>query len=229
MQRLDPHKGTVDMSQEASEDGLLLRRCRDRLATHIESRTGVKVEPAEVRLTTKQSHAYTWMYTTEVAHLFSEDLENHETEAYQKLCIEVGRSFYAVSFTKSNLAGSQLRSGSPPPFCVPTFNVDAMESGEVTERVALLSHQLSMMETSAAYDAITRVQLQENIATLEYENERLAQEARQQREDAVYHRDFFYRLLEATDQLNLTIGDIHQDYIRTVNVSMFPKDDISSR
>jgi demethoxyubiquinone hydroxylase (CLK1/Coq7/Cat5 family) len=103
-----------------------------------------------------------------------------------------------------------------------------MESGEVTERVALLSHQLSMMETSAAYDAITRVQLQENIATLEYENERLAQEARQQREDAVYHRDFFYRLLEATDQLNLTIGDIHQDYIRTVNVSMFPKHDAVS-
>ncbi|EXL39162.1 hypothetical protein FOCG_18226 [Fusarium oxysporum f. sp. radicis-lycopersici 26381] len=178
---------------------------------------------------TRQSHAYTWIYTTEVAHLFSKNLENHGTEEYQKLCIEVGRSFYAVSFTKSDLAGSQLRSASPPPFCVPTFNVDTMESGEVTERVTLLSHQLSMMETSTAYDAITRMQLQENISTLEYENERLAQEARQQREDAVYHRDFFYRLLEATDQLNLTIGDIHQDYIRTVNVSMFPKDDISSR
>ncbi|SCO92717.1 uncharacterized protein FRV6_16845 [Fusarium oxysporum] len=94
-----------------------------------------------------------------------------------------------------------------------------MESGDVTERVTLLSHQLSMVETSTAYDAITRMQLQENISTLEYENERLAQEARQQREDAVYHRDFFYRLLEATDQLNLAIADIHQDYIRTVNVS----------
>ncbi|KAM5526519.1 hypothetical protein FOXYSP1_21087 [Fusarium oxysporum f. sp. phaseoli] len=229
MQRLDPYKTTGDMSQEASEDGLLLRRCRDRLATHIERRTGVKVEPAEVSLTTKQSHAYTWTYTAEVAHLFSKDLDDHGIEAYQRLCIEVGRSFHAVSFTKSDLAGSQLRSGSPPPFCVPTFNVDTMESGEITERVALLIHQLSMMETSAAYDAITRMQLQENISTLEYENERLAQEARQQREDAVYHRDFFYRLLEATDQLNLTIADIHQDYIRTVNVSMFPKDDIASR
>ena len=180
-------------------------------------------------MTTNQSHAYTWTYTAEVAHLFSQDLDDHGIEAYQRLCIEVGRSFHAVSFTKSDLAGSQLRSGSPPPFCVPTFNVDAMESGNVTERVRMLSHQLSMMETSTAYDTITRMQLQENISTLEYENERLAQEARQQREDAVYHRDFFYRLLEATDQLNLTIADIHQDYIRTVNVSMFPKDDISSR
>jgi hypothetical protein len=161
--------------------------------------------------------------------LFSKDLDDHGIEAYQRLCIEVGRSFHAVSFTKTDLVGSQLRSGSPPPFCVPTFNVDAMESGDVTERVTLLSHQLSMMETSTAYDAITQMQLQENISTLEYENERLAQEARQQREDAVYHRDFFYRLLEATDQLNLTIADIHQDYITTVNVSMFPKDDIASR
>ncbi|KAL5600845.1 hypothetical protein FOVSG1_006875 [Fusarium oxysporum f. sp. vasinfectum] len=228
MQRFDPYQATGDMGQEASEDGLLLRRCRDRLAAHIERRTGVKVEPAEVSLTTKQSHAYTWTYTTEVAHLFSKDLDDHGIEAYQRLCIEVGRSFHAVSFTQSDLVGSQLRSGSPPPFCVPTFNVDGMESGEVTERVTLLSHQLSMMETSAAYDAITWVQLQENISTLEYENERLAQEARQQREDAVYHRDFFYRLLEATDQLNLTIADIHQDYIRTVNVSMFPKHDVSS-
>ncbi|EGU79503.1 hypothetical protein FOXB_09985, partial [Fusarium oxysporum f. sp. conglutinans Fo5176] len=220
MQRFDPYKGAGDMGQEASEDGLLLRRCRDRLAAHIEveRRTGVKVEPAEVSLTTNQSHAYTWTYTAEVAHLFSQDLDDHGIETYQRLCIEVGRSFHAVSFTKSDLAGSQLRSGSPPPFCVPTFNVDAMESGNVTERVSMLSHQLSMMETSTAYDEITRRQLQENISTLEYENERLGQEARQQREDAVYHRDFFYRLLEATDQLNLTIADIHQDYIRTVNV-----------
>jgi hypothetical protein len=191
-------------------------------------RTGVKVEPAEVSLTTEQSHAYTWTYTKEVAHLFSKDLDDHGTEAYQKLCREVGRSFHAVSFTKSDLAGSHLRSASPPPFCVPTFNVDAMEVGEVTERASLLSHQLSMMGMSANHDAITRMQLQENISTLEYENERLAQEARQQREDAVYHRDFFYRLLEATDQLNLTVADIHQDYIRTVNISMFPKDDIAS-
>ncbi|KAM5527500.1 hypothetical protein FOXYSP1_19862 [Fusarium oxysporum f. sp. phaseoli] len=29
-----------------------------------------------------------------------------------------------------------------------------MESGNVTERVRMLSHQLSMMETSTAYDAI---------------------------------------------------------------------------
>ncbi|KAM5528976.1 hypothetical protein FOXYSP1_16820 [Fusarium oxysporum f. sp. phaseoli] len=179
MQRFDLYQAAGDMGQETSEDGLLLRRCRDRLAAHIEveRRTGVKVEPAEVSLTTNQSHAYTWTYTAEVAHLFSQDLDDHGIEAYQRLCIEVGRSFHAVSFTKSDLAGSQLRSGSTPPFCVPTFNVDAMESGNVTER-----------------------------------------EARQQQEDAVYHRDFFYRLLEATDQLNLTIADIHQDYIRTVNV-----------
>ncbi|KAF4943803.1 hypothetical protein FSARC_14827 [Fusarium sarcochroum] len=140
MQRLDPYQATGGMSQEPSGDGLLLRRCRDRLAAHIEIRTGVKVEPAEVSLTTKQSHAYTWTYTTEVAHLFSKDLDDHQAEAYQKLCREVGRSFHAVSFTKSDLAGSHLRSGSPPPFCVPTCDVDATEVGEVTERASLLSH-----------------------------------------------------------------------------------------
>ncbi|KAF5709860.1 hypothetical protein FGLOB1_5742 [Fusarium globosum] len=230
MQRFDLYQRPGDMGQEANGDGLLLRRCRDKLAAHIEAerRIGVKVEPAEIILKTKQSHAYTWTYTAEVAHLFSQDLEDHGIEAYQRLCIEVGRSFHAVSFAKSDLAGSQPRSGSPPPFCVPTFNVEAMEYDDVTKRGTLLSHQLSMMETSAAYDAITRVQLQKNIYTLQYENERLAQEARQQREDAAYHRDFFYRLLEATDQLNLTIADIHQDYIRTVNVSMFPRHDVSS-
>ncbi|KAF4502801.1 hypothetical protein FAGAP_957 [Fusarium agapanthi] len=216
------------MGQEANEDGLLLRRCRDKLAAHVERRTGIKVEPAEISLKTKQSHAYTWTYTTEVAHLFSQDLDDHGIEAYQRLCIEVGRSFHAVSFTKSDLAGSQLRSGSPPPFCVPTFNGDATQSSEVAERIALLNHQIFIMESSAAYDAVTRMQLQENISTLHYENERLAQEARQEREDAVYHRDFFYRLLEATDRLSSTIADIHQDYIRTVNVNMFPKHDSAS-
>ena len=183
------------------------------------------MEPANVRLVMKQSDAYTWTYTKEVAHLFSKELDDHEPEAHQKLCREVGRSFHAVTFTKDDFAGGHLHSGSPPPYGIPTFNANAAERGGANEDVSFLGHQVSMMETNAAYDAVTRMQLQENIWTLEKQNELLMQETRQQREDATYHRDFFYRLLEAIDHLNAKISDIRQDYIRTVNISMFPKDE----
>jgi hypothetical protein len=163
----------------------------------------------------------------EVAHLFAKDIVDHSVQACQKLCQEVGRSFHAVKFTPDGVAGGQWCLGSPPPYCVPTSDVDATEGGGAAERISLLSHQLSMMEMNAAHDAVTRLQLQEKIATLEENNERLGQEARQQREDADYHRDFFYRLLEAADQLNSTVADIHQDYTRTVNINMFPKNEFS--
>ncbi|KAL3587982.1 hypothetical protein FPOAC2_14022 [Fusarium poae] len=224
MQQLGSYQAVDGVARDTSKDRLLLRRCRDKLTAHIERRTGIKLEPGNVRLVMKQSDAYTWTYTKEVAHLFSRELEDHEPEAYQKLCREVGRSFHAITFSKGDFAGGHLRSGSPPPYGIPTFDADVTERGGTSEDVALLGHQVSMMETSAAYDATTRMQLQENIWTLEQENERLMQETQQQREDATYHRDFFYRLLEAIDELNATVSDIRQDYIRTVNISMFPKD-----
>ncbi|KAG8665299.1 uncharacterized protein FPOAC1_013278 [Fusarium poae] len=207
MQQLGSYQAVDGVARDTSKDRLLLRRCRDKLTAHIERRTGIKLEPGDVRLVMKQSDAYTWTYTKEVAHLFSRELEDHEPEAYQKLCREVGRSFHAITFSKGDFAGGHLRSGKPTAI-----------------RHTNIRCGFSMMETSAAYDAITRMQLQENIWTLEQENERLMQETQKQREDATYHRDFFYKLLEAIDQLNATVSDIRQDYIRTVNISMFPKD-----
>ncbi|RTE69823.1 hypothetical protein BHE90_015796 [Fusarium euwallaceae] len=63
----------------------LLASCREKLAAHVEQRTGVRIEPAKVRLVTMQSGAYIWVYTTEVAHLFSKDLVDHGVAAYQRL------------------------------------------------------------------------------------------------------------------------------------------------
>ena len=173
----------------------------------------------------KQSDAYTWSFTKEVAHLFSKELEDHEPEAYQKLCREVRRSFHAVTFMKDEFVGGHLRSGSPSPYGISTLDAKVGRKDGTNEDASFLNHQISMMETNAAYEAATRTHLHDTIWTLQQQNERLAQEARQQQEDATYHKDFFYRLLQTIDLMNATISEIRQDYIKTVNISMFPKDE----
>ncbi|OBS16357.1 hypothetical protein FPOA_12654 [Fusarium poae] len=142
MQQLGSYQAVDGVARDTSKDRLLLRRCRDKLTAHIERRTGIKLEPGNVRLVMKQSDAYTWTYTKEVAHLFSRELEDHEPEAYQKLCREVGRSFHAITFSKGDFAGGHLRSGSPPPYGIPTFDADVTERGGTS----------SFIRTSSFYD-----------------------------------------------------------------------------
>lgn len=162
----------------------------------------------------------------EVAHLFAKDISDHASQACQKLCREVGRSFHAVKFTMDHPADGQWCVTSPSPYGVPISDRDGTEN-QSTEHALLLTQQLSMMEMNASHDAITRLRLQDHISALEQNNERLGQEARKQREEADYHRNFFYKVLGAADQLNSTIADVHQDYARTVNIDMFPKNEFA--
>ncbi|PCD24117.1 hypothetical protein FGRA07_11393 [Fusarium graminearum] len=211
--------------EDPNDSGLLGRRCRNRLATHIEEMAGVKLEPGDVRLVPKQSDAYTWHYQREVEYLFSKELDDHEPEAYRKLCREVGISFYAVALTKGDVAGGHPRPGSPSPYGLPIFDETMSEQGGANNDAHLLERRLSMMETSATYDAVTRMQLQNNIWILEQANECIRQETQQQRQDATDHRNFFYRLLEAIDQLNSTVSDIRQENERIMQETQQQRQD----
>ncbi|EEU38588.1 uncharacterized protein NECHADRAFT_88462 [Fusarium vanettenii 77-13-4] len=201
----------------------LLTSCGEKLAAHI--------EPAEVRLVTMQSDAYTWIHTTEVAHLFSKDLADHGVTAYRRLYQEVGQSFHAVTFTnKATVVGQAssapyVSSCGPPTHNISTAQLEKMRRKDLIQYVSCMGQQLSQMEEKAAVEAAAMVRMQQDAETLQHDNERLAQEVRQQSEDARYHRNFYYKLLESTCQLNSSVEEIQQDYMRTIDISMFPKDE----
>lgn len=62
-----------------------------------ESRLGLLIDPAEVRLIPHQSDPYTWSYMPHRRHLFRKHISKHNLGAYREICAEVGRSFEAVA------------------------------------------------------------------------------------------------------------------------------------
>ncbi|RTE69819.1 hypothetical protein BHE90_015795 [Fusarium euwallaceae] len=87
--------------------------------------------------------------------------------------------------------------------------------------------QISQIEEKAVVEAAATARMQQDVEKLHHENERLAQEVRQQSEDTRHHRDFYYSLLETTFQLSSSVEEIQQDYMRAVDTTMLPKDEVS--
>ncbi|KAJ3454367.1 hypothetical protein MRS44_018261 [Fusarium solani] len=181
----------------------LLASCREKLAAHI------------------------------VAHLFSKDLVDHGVTAYQRLYLEVGQSFHAVTFTNKATVISQassapyVLSGGLLTHNISTAQLETMKRKDLIQYASHMVQQLSQMEEKAAVEAAAMARMQQDVKKLHHENERLAQEVRQQSEDARHHRDFYYRLLETTCQLKSSVEEIQQDYMRTIDTRMFPKDEFS--
>ena len=72
-----------------------------------ESRTGIEIEPSQVRLIPRPDDPYTWKVLPEKKYLFSKNISDHSISAYKELCGEIGVLFEAVP-----VAAIQARTGS---------------------------------------------------------------------------------------------------------------------
>lgn len=233
---------TLSQSQVNEERRCLVKKCREELAAHIsktdfigismliadfskEERTGITIEPLKVRLVTKQSDVYTWVYTAEVAHLFSKNLSDHGMMAYKELCREVGQSFHAVTFAKAATSAEHLSLGLyrvstyPPASNVPA-ETGAMTHGDL---VAHTTCQLYLTEESLKVETASRECLQKELESLNVEYEHLAQQFRQQTEKASQSESMLYKCLEVINQMASLAEEVQQDYRSTADSSVFPK------
>ncbi|KAF2257714.1 hypothetical protein CC78DRAFT_527427, partial [Lojkania enalia] len=62
----------------------------------LESRLGIIVEPAQVRLLPSPDNPYTWRFLPKKKHLFSKNISDHSISAYKELCDGVGKTFKAI-------------------------------------------------------------------------------------------------------------------------------------
>jgi hypothetical protein len=63
----------------------------------IETKVGIEVNPADVRLITRAQDPYSWKFMPARSHLFDKNIGNHSIGAYMELYRETGLSFEAVA------------------------------------------------------------------------------------------------------------------------------------
>ncbi|KAH7155884.1 hypothetical protein B0J13DRAFT_497177 [Dactylonectria estremocensis] len=78
--------------------------CRMKLAQHVSTRLGIKINPSDVRLTPRATDLSSWqpvrgkeeLFSTIFSKIFAKGLSDHSVGTFQLLCSEVGESFEAV-------------------------------------------------------------------------------------------------------------------------------------
>ncbi|KAF4467152.1 hypothetical protein FALBO_5978 [Fusarium albosuccineum] len=238
---------STSSSRGSDEKSVLVQRCRERLVAHIgewnargsstvidtgeEERTGIRVGTAGVRLKTTQTDLYTWFYTAKAAPLFSVELGDHDVATYQELIREVGQSFFASTTAPTEHQFGQNESGLPPhrPVLslthVPSRGFERMTEEEKLAGASHIDECEPYAEISAAAGTTSQENLEDLVEELRRENEFLAQLARDRREDGSYHRALLYRCFEAMGQVESPVKEIQEEYMRTVDMSMFPNDE----
>ncbi|RSL50302.1 hypothetical protein CEP51_015366 [Fusarium floridanum] len=216
---------SMGQNQATEERRCLVKKCREELAAHIKMRTGITIEPSKVRLVTKQSDVYTWVFTAEVAHLFSKNLSDHGLMAHKELCREVGQSFHAVTFAKTAInadhpsLGMYHASTYPPASSVLSAESEAMTHGELGTQTC----QLYSIEESLKAEAASRECLQKELESLSEEHEHLAQRFRQQAEKASQSESMLYKCLQIINQIASLAEDVQQDCRSTEDLSVFTR------
>ncbi|KAH6961624.1 hypothetical protein BKA56DRAFT_499701 [Ilyonectria sp. MPI-CAGE-AT-0026] len=72
-------------------------QCREALADHINERTGLEIQPSQVRLYRTEKNGYSWkVHSDRIRSLFSRGLSSLGMATLQQLCHEVGYGFEAV-------------------------------------------------------------------------------------------------------------------------------------
>ncbi|KAF5010356.1 hypothetical protein FDECE_3472 [Fusarium decemcellulare] len=216
---IDPSR----LTQPTDEYQRLVKRCREELAAHIERRTGIAIEPLRVRLRTKQTDSYTWLYTTEVAHLFSKNLSDHNIAAYKMLCQEVGHSFHAVTFPKAaNGVKRQSFDLCPllaiPPAFSSAAEADAMGCNEI---LTCTTSQLYLTEESLGAERARNDCLHEELESLAADHEDLARKFREQAERAGQTETLMYKCLNAMDQIRILAEGVQEDHRNNTDGSVF--------
>ena len=234
---------SLGQNQAIEERRCLVKKCREELAAHIsktdsigtsvlnadsskEKRTGITIEPSKVRLVTKQSDVYTWVFTAEVAHLFSKNLSDHGLTAHKELCREVGQSFHAVTFAKTAINADHpslsiyRASTYPPASSVLSAESEAMTHGELGTQTTC---QLYSIEESLKAEAASRECLQKELESLSAEHEHLAQRFRQQAEKASQSESMLYKCLQVINQIASLAEEVQQDCRSTEDLSVFTR------
>lgn len=234
---------TVGQNQAIEERRFLVKKCREELAAHIskmdligtsmlnadlskEKRTGVTIEPSKVRLVTKQSDVYTWVYTAEVAHLFSKNLSDHGLTAHKVLCREVGQSFHAVTFARASISADHPGHSIYRPSTYPPASGVLSAEFEAVVREEPCAHttcQLDMIQESLKAETGRRECLQKELESLSSEYEHLAQRFRQEAENAGQAESMLYKCLQVINQMASLAEEVQQDCRSTEDISVFPR------
>ncbi|KAH6988817.1 hypothetical protein BKA56DRAFT_477090 [Ilyonectria sp. MPI-CAGE-AT-0026] len=176
-----------------NEIKVLRRKCRKRLATHIKETTGITVEPAKVRLITKQSDCYTWCYMREVAHLFSKNFSDHGMAAYKELYDGVGKCFHTVSFAGTN----SIRSAEPAGRCSPLSLEDCHRNEPLKKQV---------MEKVTENECL-QIELQKK----NEECDRLTQQLTEESKRAALNESLLFKCLTTLNQVESSIERVQQE------------------
>lgn len=104
------HRLMIDMTVQRNSNAqraVWRQRCRETLANHIVSRTGLCVKPQDVRLLPNREDGYRWTSLPDKAHLFTKQLSKLSTGVYMELVRDVGINFEAVSVDPTSLEGGE--------------------------------------------------------------------------------------------------------------------------
>ncbi|KAF2685017.1 hypothetical protein K458DRAFT_300965, partial [Lentithecium fluviatile CBS 122367] len=139
-------------------------KCREELSTHIQTRLGIIVEPAQVRLLLSPDNPYAWRFLPEKKHLFSKNISDHSINAYKELYNGVGKTFEAIPAKQGNSTNSLDVSFSAL--------IDQLQGEN-----ALLSHAIEEMRTRLLVELERRQQAEKELERLKEVNRRLQEES----------------------------------------------------
>ncbi|PYI23220.1 hypothetical protein BO99DRAFT_465866 [Aspergillus violaceofuscus CBS 115571] len=88
------HAGSIDWEGKVQDES---NRQKGRQLVAAEETLGLSVKPGNVRLKAEDGIQYAWhVDDISLRHLFDKHLSKHSVGAYQRLCSEVGQSFWAI-------------------------------------------------------------------------------------------------------------------------------------
>ncbi|CAI6342316.1 unnamed protein product [Periconia digitata] len=149
-------------------------RCRKELSTHIQSKLGIVIDPAQVRLLPSPDDPYTWRFLPEKKHLFSKNISDHSISAYKDLSNGVGRTFEAIPAKQRNSANSF---GMMEGAVVATVGQKEISFSTLIDQLqdknAVLSQSLEEMRTQLSAELECRRHAESELARLKEVNERL--------------------------------------------------------
>ncbi|KAF1949116.1 hypothetical protein CC80DRAFT_581698 [Byssothecium circinans] len=149
-------------------------KCRKELSSHIQSKLGIIVEPAQVRLLPSPDDPYTWRFLPEKKHLFSKNISDHSISAYKDLCNGVGRTFEAIPAKQRNSADSF---GMVEGAVVSTVSQTEISFSTLIDQLQdknfVLSQSLDEMRTQLSVELECRRHAERELARLKEVNKRL--------------------------------------------------------
>ncbi|KAH7229952.1 hypothetical protein B0J15DRAFT_473205 [Fusarium solani] len=198
-------------------------QCREALADHINERTGLEIQPSQVRLYRTEKSGYSWkVHSDPIRALFSRGLSSIGIAALQKLRCEVGDSFEAVP----------SRTGGTPhepeiiPRPAPNQSHNSASRGGETDYVRFQGvdyHNHSFSQQLAREEAESRrlgIELQNTNAQLEFALQQL-QECTAQLQGTVkmkeYYESFLLKIFLAMNDIGPVVEGLREESCRALS------------